>query len=136
MDLKDVFLELYIHISTNEATKIHVDCHSLSYMDVTYLDIIFFNDGCTPSFIAEQLGIARSAVTVRLNKLEKEGWVEKIRDEKDCRLLRLTLTEQSRAEYQPLLNMFATFQDRIEKRFSDDESKLVADAIHRAITDQ
>lgn len=137
MELRGAFMELYRYISMDEIRYIREadGVNDLSYMDAVYLDIIFLNDGCTPSFIADKLNIARSAVTVRLNKLEGRGWVEKIRDENDRRSFLLTLTDKSKAEFQPLLNLFSKFQDRIEKRFGDAEMRLVMDAIHYAISD-
>lgn len=138
MELKDAFMELYRYISVDEMHYVREngDASRLSYMDTIYLDIIFLNDGCSPSYIADQLGIARSAVTVRLNRLAKDGWVEKTRDEMDRRAFRLRLTDRSMAEFQPLLNLFSKFQDRIRRRFTDEEQELVTAMIHCAISDE
>lgn len=53
-------------------------------------------EGRTISDLAQELDLARPSVTVSINKLVQKGFVEKRRDEKDGRLVFVTLTERGR----------------------------------------
>lgn len=126
MNTREAFMEVCRHISSEDVKSMREggELPTLSYLDFTYLDIIFFNEGCSPSFIAEQLNIPRSSVTVKLNRLEKEGWVTKVKNEEDHRSYRIHLTEQTRMMYQPMFDMLDRFEERISKSFSADEVEL------------
>ena len=135
MNTREAFMELCRHISSEDVKSMREGggLPSLSYLDFTYLDIVFFNEGCSPSFIAEQLNIPRSSVTVKLNRLEKEGWITKVKNEEDHRSYRIHLTEQTRMMYKPLFNMLDGFEERISRSFSADEVKLFNRMILTAI---
>lgn len=126
MRTREVFMEVCRYISTEDIKTIREGggLPTLSYLDFTYLDLVFFNEGCLPSFIAEQLNIARSAVTVKLNRLETDGWVTKVRDNNDHRAYRIYLTEQTKGVYQPLFQMLETMEGRISRSFTSDEVEL------------
>jgi len=48
--------------------------------------------------LAERVGNSASAMTRLVDGLEKRGWVERIRDTKDRRRVRVTLTDSGRKE--------------------------------------
>lgn len=126
MKSRDIFMEVFRYASTEDIKSVREggELPSLSYLDFTYLDIVFFNEGCPPSHIAEQLNIARSAVSVKLNRLEKQGWVTRVRDDDDHRSYRIFLTEQAHKVYKPLFQMMETMEERISRSFSQDEIEL------------
>ncbi|MEL7608722.1 MAG: MarR family winged helix-turn-helix transcriptional regulator [Bacillota bacterium] len=53
-------------------------------------------DGRTISSIAEDIGITLPSVTVAINKLQKKGYVEKIRGEADSRTVFVKLTKNGK----------------------------------------
>lgn len=60
------------------------------------LDLHRASKGLTPSAIAERLGIKRASVTGLLDWVEKRGWIARIHDQTDRRMLRVDITEAGR----------------------------------------
>ena len=125
MDNDSVFWLLYRRLSVFEQEDIKnggpTDC---SYMDMVCMDIILFNDDCTPSLISERLGVAKSAVTVRLKRLEKEGYIIRKVSEKDRRSYVLELTEKALQAYAPMDDLFKKFEKNLKFEFSPEELEL------------
>ena len=67
--------------------------HGLSYNSLLYLNIIDQMEACTVSKIAEILHITKSAVTVKVNELVKQGLVVKEQSTEDKRVFYLRLNE-------------------------------------------
>lgn len=107
----------------------------LSYMDAVYLDIIFLNGSSTPSAISERLGIAKSAVTVRVNSLEKKGYIIREKDEKDRRSVVLTLAEKGREWYRPMVETFDRYERILKGTFSAEELDVISRALQCLIRD-
>ncbi len=120
-------MRLYRFLSLEETELIRSQGldFDLSYLDMVYLDLILLEDRCTPSLIAERLGIARSAVTVRLNKLEKNGFIERTRNDEDKRSSVLGLTEKGMEWFRPMFDEFESFEAMIRSRFTDEEIGIV-----------
>lgn len=127
MDLESPMMRLYRFLSLEETELIRSQGldFDLSYLDMVYLDLILLEDRCTPSLIAERLGIARSAVTVRLNKLEKNGFIERTRNDEDKRSSVLGLTEKGMEWFRPMFDEFESFEAVIRSRFTDEEIGIV-----------
>lgn len=127
MDLESPMMRLYRFLSLEETELIRSQGldFDLSYLDMVYLDLILLEDRCTPSLIAERLGIARSAVTVRLNKLEKNGFIERTRNDEDKRSSVLGLTEKGMEWFRPMFDEFESFEAMIRSRFTDEEIGIV-----------
>lgn len=66
---------------------------NLSYRDIQYLEVIHKYKIITISELAYNLEITKSAVTQNINKLIKNGYVDKTQSESDKRNYNLTLTE-------------------------------------------
>lgn len=66
---------------------------NLSYRDIQYLEVIHKYKNITISELAYNLEITKSAVTQNINKLIKNGYVNKTQSESDKRNYNLTLTE-------------------------------------------
>lgn len=127
MDLESPMMRLYRFLSLEETELIRSQGldFDLSYLDMVYLDLILLEDRCTPSLIAERLGIARSAVTVRLNKLEKNGFIDRTRNDEDKRSSVLGLTEKGMEWFRPMFDEFESFEAVIRSRFTDEDIGIV-----------
>lgn len=90
---------------------------NMNFQDMLYLDIIHYNDGCTASYIADSLGIARSAVTVRLNRLERNGWVSRTRSEADGRQYVLSLTGDALEVYDSMVTEMEKAMRALRERY-------------------
>ncbi len=91
---------------------------------MVYMNLILFNENCTPTMISEMLGVAKSAVTVRLNRLESEGYIARTVNEKDRRSYVLTLTKKASCVYGPIDNLFREFEKNLRSEFSEEELEL------------
>ena len=127
MDMESPMMRLYRFLSLEETELIRSQGldFDLSYLDMVYLDLILLEARCTPSLIAERLGIARSAVTVRLNKLEKNGLIYRTRSDEDKRSSVLGLTEKGMEWFRPMFDEFESFEATIRSRFTDEEIGIV-----------
>jgi DNA-binding MarR family transcriptional regulator len=80
----------------------------------------------TAGDIARETGLTSGAVTAMLDRLERAGYVRRLRDAADRRRVLVELTDQARQGasevYGPLSEAVAEFE-----RYSDDELRLIRD---------
>lgn len=80
----------------------------------------------TAGDIARETGLTSGAVTAMLDRLERVGYVRRLRDEADRRRVLVELTDKARQlageVYGPLADAMAEFE-----RYSDDELVLIRD---------
>jgi DNA-binding MarR family transcriptional regulator len=80
----------------------------------------------TAGDIARETGLTSGAVTAMLDRLERAGYVRRLRDEADRRRVLVELTDRARQGasevYGPLSEAMAEFE-----RYSDDELRLIRD---------
>jgi len=93
----------------------------LSYTDVLYVCLIAGNPKCTPSWIADTLGIARSAVTVRLKRLEEKGVIVRERSPDDGRVQFLDVSEEHRRDMDEFNSDIDDLDGKLRSRFTEDE---------------
>lgn len=91
--------------------------HGQFFMLIALLE----EDGVQPSQLAEKTALDRPTVTGLLDRLERDGWVERRLDPSDRRTLRVHLTERATGERETLLSIFETINGRFLHRFSDTE---------------
>ena len=94
---------------------------NLTYNSLLYLEIILYNEKCTPSFLAETLHVARSAVTVKINELVSKGLVFKIPCESDKRVTYLQVSSEVAEDYQLMNVPFTKAMEEIDAQYSDAE---------------
>lgn len=135
MDLIDSLKALYREMSILELSSINSTEGTLSYMDMLYLDMIYFSDGCTPSHIADSLKVARSAVTIRLNKLMEKGMIERTKSTTDGRVCYLKLSAATRKDYDDFFEKMRPSIDVLEKEFTPEQVELFGKMMSRLTTD-
>lgn len=136
METKELMMELYRRIMRDEFNSIRMHGgDDMSYLDCIYLDMIHLNRDCTPSAISDRLGIARSAVTVRLNRLEDEGLVTRTRSESDKRSTVLGLTEKAMEWYRPFYETLDRFDRILKGSFTEEEMAIVRRAMECLVRD-
>ena len=91
MERAERFRKIKLDLSLRELKRAQKDM-DVSYQDLLYMDIIYFHPETTVSYIADVLNIAGTAVTVRLNRMEKNCWITRTRSEIDLRLFIVSLT--------------------------------------------
>jgi DNA-binding MarR family transcriptional regulator len=60
------------------------------------LHVLHSRENCHMGHLAERLGVAMSTATQIADRLEQRGWVQRVDDPEDRRVVRLTLTDEGR----------------------------------------
>ena len=96
MDLRDSLNRYYYDVTVSDLRQIsRTGGGELSYNSIMYLDVISYQRAqgeCTVSTLANTLHITKSAVTIKVNELERLGMVTKTRSSPSWRPTRTTST--------------------------------------------
>ena len=85
----------------------------------------------TQNELAEQLAVSKASVGVSVRRLENTGFVKRVRDKKDTRCIRITLTQKGQ-DYARWCDIdFEVFFTTLLEDFSGDERADVLDMLER-----
>lgn len=95
MLLQNALNQFFYTITINELQLMNEKFQSLNvtYNSLLYLDIIAYTKQCTTTFLAQSLHISKSAVTIKINEMVKQGLIIKQQSEEDKRVFFLKLNE-------------------------------------------
>jgi len=92
-------------------------------------DLLLMNvseaDGCTQNEIAECLGIQPATVTRMLQRVERNGLIERRKDPDDNRITRVYLTEEGRRQEQRLTQLWESVEGDLVKGMTSIEQALL-----------
>jgi DNA-binding MarR family transcriptional regulator len=88
-------------------------------------------DGILPSQLADKAALDRPTITGLLDRLERDGWIERSLDPSDRRVLRIHLTPMALRERETLLSIFEETNGRFLRRFSREEWALFQSFLRR-----
>ena len=91
--------------------------HGQFFMMVAILE----EDGLLPSEIADKTSQNRATTTGLLDRLEKDGWIERKADREDRRSLRIFLTQYARDHKESIMTLFEETNQKFLNCFSQDE---------------
>lgn len=94
---------------------------SISKNSLYYIQIIYFNPGCTISQISEMIGVSKSAVTIKISKLMKDGLVLKVGSLEDKRVHFIYCTEELIESFEKAYALRTEIYKKIEEKFSTEE---------------
>ena len=92
---------------------------------------IMEEEGLLPSELAEKTAQDRATTTGLLDRLEKDGWIERRIDEKDRRSLRISLTPHGSKHRNDIMNLFAETNQQFLNRFSQREWDQLQSFLYR-----
>lgn len=114
--LNELLVDLFNYILLIEEKNLRDLGASLSMTEVHILEAIQKSESNMMSQIAKRLMVTQGTLTVSASKLIKKGYVERVRDEKDKRIVRLLLTEKA----DPILAIHDEFhEEMIEKLLNE-----------------
>lgn len=93
--LNELLVDLFNYILLLEETNIKQKGINLSMNEVHIVDIIDKISDNSMSSIAKKLMVTQGTLTTSSNRLVRKGFVERYKDEKDKRIVRLRLTEKA-----------------------------------------
>ncbi|MED3728381.1 MarR family winged helix-turn-helix transcriptional regulator [Priestia filamentosa] len=101
----------------------------LTYNSLLYLEIILYNENCTPSFLADTLHVARSAVTVKVNELVSKGLVIKTPSKTDKRVSYLKASSEVAEDYKRIDKSLLAAVKEIEETYSQAEIRAFTEML-------
>jgi len=115
--------QLYYNIILNELRMMNENIlyHNITYNSLLYLDLISYTENCTVSFLAGVLRVAKSSVTLKVNELIKQGFVEKKQSEHDRRVYFLTVQPQILDEFKKLDQATNYAVEQVKKQYEPKE---------------
>lgn len=95
-ELNDLLVDTFRSILKVEEDTLKQSKVDLSISELHLLEAVGKNqeEGRTISEIAQEMDITLPSVTVAINKLSKKGYVQKVRNSQDGRMVFVTLTKQ------------------------------------------
>jgi len=92
---------------------------------------ILEKDGLLPSELADKTSQDRATTTGLLDRLEKDGWIERKADTNDRRSLRIFLTQHARNHKNNILKLFKETNQKFLNRFTQHEWSQMQDFLNR-----
>ncbi|MDO4545573.1 MAG: nitronate monooxygenase [Bacillota bacterium] len=93
--INDILVNLFNLVLKLEEESIRsASSHDISITEIHTLVAVGTGRPRTMTHVANLLGVKVSTLTTAVNKLVKKGYVERLRDEKDRRIVKIRLTEQ------------------------------------------
>lgn len=102
----------------------------LSYHSFLYLNVIYDTPNCTISRLSELLHVSKSAVTMRVNELVKQGILTKTRSLDDKRVVYITLSEELADIYLKYDTHTNHIAQDLRKQYSEEELELFCRIMH------
>lgn len=131
MDLQTRFNRLYFEMSINELQLMNNNklYPNITYNSLLYMDIIADTKNCTASYLANLLHVSKSAVTIKVNELIRQGLVIKAPSQEDKRINYLSVTPEIRSEYQKYDRNLARAAAVIEQTYSREQVVLFGEML-------
>lgn len=101
--------------------------HGQFFMIVAILE----EDGLLPSELADKTSQDRATTTGLLDRLEKDGWIERKADRNDRRSLRIFLTQHARNHKNNIMKLFEETNQKFLNRFTQNEWSQMQDFLNR-----
>ena len=99
----------------------------LAPSDSKTLDLLDRSGPMSPSEIAAQTGLTAGSVTSLVDRLEKKGFVRRVRTSKDRRSIVVELAAERLAAAVPLFDPFRRSAEALVKDYSDSDLEVIAD---------
>lgn len=80
-------------------------------------------DGILAGQLAAKVALDRATTTGLLDRLQREGWIERRPDKKDRRALRIHMTERALSQRDKFFHIFEEINGHFLNRFSSEEWK-------------
>ena len=97
------------------------------------LEQLWDEDGLAPGEIAQRLGVSTPTVVKMATRMEAAGLLERRRDERDARLVRLHLTDQGRGVRKQLERERERLHQRATKNLTAAERRHLASALAKMV---
>jgi MarR family transcriptional regulator, organic hydroperoxide resistance regulator len=97
---------------------------ALTHGQFFILVALFEENSILPSQLAHKTALDRPTITGLLDRLERDGWIERRLDPQDRRTLRIQLTPKALQEREAIMSIFEDTNSQFIQRFSPEEWAL------------
>lgn len=114
--LNELLVDMFNHILILEQKNLQDKGIKLSMSEVHTLENIQKSESKTMTDVAKRSLVTSGTLTVAVNRLEEKGYINRVRDEIDRRIIRLELTKKAKA----VLSIHDKFHDHMINSFIKD----------------
>lgn len=104
---------------------------SLTSGQATFIICICENKGISQNKLAEKLEMDKSTVAKTLGKLENDGYISRLINDRDTRILNIYPTDKALETYPKLLEIGSKWVGEITKDFTDIEKKIFEQLMYK-----
>ena len=108
-----------------------ISVFGLTHGQFFMLVAIFEEESLLPSQLAEKTALDRPTTTGLLDRLERDGWVERRPDSDDRRALRIHLSPKAEKNRISILSIFEKINSQFVNRYSRQEWKMFQSLLNR-----
>jgi len=105
----------------SKAYRDEIAGYKLTHGQFFVIVAIMEEEGLLPSELADKTSQERATITGLLDRLAKDGWIERIPDDMDRRSLRIYLTDYARQHRGAILKLFEKTNHKFLSRFTHAE---------------
>ena len=137
MNLQNILHKFYYSATLWDLRLIHqrFTPKTITYNSLLYLEIIYAMNGkCTASKLANLLYVSKPAVTLKVNELIKDGFIQKIRDPKDQRKNYLFVNEAFLSKYRLYRKEDAITIEKLIHEYPKEEIAIFCKILDRIAT--
>lgn len=128
-EINDALYNTYYGINRIEEEELKKSrFKDITVKEMHAVDAITMYDHLTVSQVAEKLHLSRATITSTVDRLVRKGYAKRIRDEKDRRVVRLSLTKKGRL----LCRAYHAYHNMMVKSFLQNLDDNELETIHHA----
>ncbi|MFU0824491.1 MarR family winged helix-turn-helix transcriptional regulator [Clostridium sp.] len=128
--LNELLVDTFNEILTIEQTALKSGkLNDLSVTEIHTIEAIGMYTARTMSEVAADLGITVGTLTTAINNLVKKGYVERQKDEKDRRVVKIVLTRTGKLAYRVHEKFHSDMIKATIEGLSEDEEQVLARAL-------
>lgn len=132
MDFIKAINHFYFETSIQELRLMHQEriLPGISYNSLLYLDVISYKPNCTISTLADLLGLTKSAITLKVNELVKQGFLTKSQSQSDKRVYYLSLSKEAKEVYEHYDYMLDKAYRLVRQNYSEEDIRKFSEMLN------
>ena len=128
--LHEILVKLFQDIMDIERKAIITkEFQDISNNDMHIIEAIGIDESKNMSMVAKMVSVTVGTLTIAINSLVKKGYVNRMRGERDRRVVYISLTEKGRIAYRHHEEFHRQMIDAIIDGLSEDEQKILVKAL-------
>jgi DNA-binding MarR family transcriptional regulator len=109
--------------------RMHMESIGLHHAQALILFKLWQTDGISQRALAQALHITPPTTTNTLQRMERDGWIERRRDHADQRIFRVYLTDKARRVREEARASFRTLDSEMRAMLTEKEHEALAKAL-------